>query len=97
MYGGPRRRRLARIARERVRKVPLPQVTVRSPRLLRLMGFTVGDANDTTYLARVDCRIDVMRLPAGARPIGTGQPVRQVTMSVLSWVRVAGWRLVGKL
>lgn len=96
-YGGPRRRRLARIARERLHELPLPQVTVRSPRLLRLMGFTVGDARDTTYLARADCRIDVMRLPAGARPIGTGQPVRHVTMSVLSWARVAWWRLAGKL
>jgi hypothetical protein len=97
LFGGPRRRRLVRIARERLVELPVPQVTVRNPRLLRLMGFAVGDIGDTTYLARADCRIDVMRMPAGARAIGTGQPVRQVTMSVLSWARVAWWRLAGKL
>jgi hypothetical protein len=96
-FGGPRRRRLARLARERLREVPVPQLTVRSPRLLRLMGFTVGDARDTTYLARAGCRIDIMRMPAPARPIGTGRPVRQVRMSVLSWAQVACWRLAGKL
>jgi hypothetical protein len=95
--GGRRRRRIAHAVREFARTLPAPHVTVRNARLLRLLGFTVGDATGTIHLARADCRVDVMRLPAAARPIGTGQPVREVTMSVLSWARVACWRLVGKL
>ena len=96
-FGGPRRRRLMRIARERARKVPLPHATVRSAWLLRLAGFTVGDATQGRYVARTDCRIDVMRLPPGARAIGTGQPVRHARMSLVSWARVLLWRLTGRI
>jgi hypothetical protein len=97
LFGGYRRRRAALAVLEAVRKVPVPQVTVRAAWILRLMGFTIGDSIEQTYLARADCRIDVMRLPAGARAIGTGQPVRQARMSLISWARVLRWRLLGKL
>ena len=96
-FGGQCRRRFALMVRDHLRDMPMPKVTVRNARLLRYLGFTIGNATDTTYLARADCRIDVMRLPAGARAIGTSQPVREVRMSVLSWARVAWWRLAGKL
>ena len=96
-YGGPLRRRVMRIARERARDAPVPQVTVRAAWFLRLAGFRVGNAGDKVYLARPDCRVDVMRLPPGARAIATGQPVRQVRMSVLSWARVLAWRVSGRI
>lgn len=95
--GGPRRRRLLRFARERARKLPVPQATVRSALLLRLAGFTVGDAVERAYVARASCRIDVMRLPPAARAIATGQPVRQVRMSLISWACVLLWRLTGRI
>jgi hypothetical protein len=97
LFGGYRRRRIALMARDMVRKLPMPQVTVRRPWVLRVMGFTIGDSIEQTYLTRADCRVDMMRLPVGARAIGTGQPVRQATMSPLSWVRVLRWRLLGRL
>ena len=42
---------------------PVPHATVRSARLLRLAGFTVGEAARQGYVARRDCHVDVMRLP----------------------------------
>jgi hypothetical protein len=92
-----RLRRLKRIARAVARTMPVPRVTVRAGWLLRLAGFTVGDAAQRTYVACPGCRIDVMRLPPGARAIATGQPVRQVRMSLVSWARVLLWRLTGRL
>jgi len=77
--------------------LPVPQATVRSAWLLRLAGFTVGDATKRSYVARADCRVDVMRLPPPARAIVTGQPVRQARMSLISWARVLLWRLTGKI
>ena len=97
LFGGYRRRRIALVARDLLRKLPMPQVTVRREWILRLVGFTIGDSTEQTYLTRADCRVDMMRIPAGARAIGTGQPVRQAKMSLLSWVRVLRWRLLGKL
>ena len=96
-YGGPRRRRLTRFVRERARSLPVPQATVRSAWLLRLAGFAVGEATQRGYVARRDCHVDVMRLPPDARAIATGQPVRQVRMSLVSWVRVLLWRLTGRI
>jgi hypothetical protein len=96
-HGGPRRRRLMRKARGLARAAPLPHVTLRAPWLLRLAGFTVGDAGERIYVARNDFPRDVMAPPEGARAIATGAPVRQVRMSLLSWAWVLLWRLVGRL
>ncbi len=73
------------------------KVTVRTPRMLRLAGFTVGVASRRVFVARRDCGVDVMRLPAGARALATGQPVEAVSLSPLGWTRVAFWRLTGRL
>jgi|HubBroStandDraft_6_1064221.scaffolds.fasta_scaffold92833_3 hypothetical protein len=95
--GGPRRRRLVRLARDIALAVPVPHLTVRAAWLLRRVGFTVGDATRRGYVARRDCRIDVMRLPPGARAIATGQPVRHARMSLISWACVLLWRLTGRI
>jgi len=73
------------------------KITVRAPRLLRLAGFTVGGANKGVFVARRDCGVDVMRLPAGARALATGQPVEAVSLSPLGWMRVLFWRVSGRL
>jgi hypothetical protein len=79
------------------RKLRVPQATVRAAWLLRLAGFTVGNPATGKFIARADCRIDVMRLPPAARSIVTGQPVRQARMPLVSWARVFLWRLAGRL
>jgi hypothetical protein len=67
---------------------------VRSPLALRLLGFTVGaPAPGAIYVARKDCRVNAMRIPPGARALGTGAPVRNVALSLRSWSRVLLWRL----
>jgi hypothetical protein len=73
------------------------KIKVRAPRLLRLVGFTVGEKSKNVFVARRDCRLDVMRLPAGARALATGQPVEAVSLSPLGWARVLFWRLTGRL
>jgi hypothetical protein len=88
---------LVRRARDIAGAVPASHPTARSRWLLRLAGFTVGDPKRRGYVARRDCRIDVMRLPPQARAIATGQPVREVRMSLISWARVLLWRLTGRI
>jgi hypothetical protein len=73
------------------------QMTVRAPGLLRRVGFAIGRAGEDTFVARRDCSIDVMRLPAGARALATGQPVEAVSLSPIGWARVLYWRLTGRL
>jgi hypothetical protein len=73
------------------------KITVRGPRLLRFAGFTVGGTRKGVFVARRDCGVDVMRLPAGARALATGQPVEAVSLTPLGWARVLLWRLAGRL
>jgi hypothetical protein len=73
------------------------KITVQAPSMLRFVGFTVGKPGADVFVARRDCRVDVMRLPAGARTLATGQPVEAVSLSPLGWMRVLFWRLTGRL
>jgi hypothetical protein len=74
------------------------KITVRAPGLLRLAGFAVGPPKKKrAFVARRDCRVDVMHLPAGARSLATGQPVEAVSLSPLGWTRVVILRLAGRL
>jgi hypothetical protein len=78
-------------------KLQTLEVTVRNPWILRLAGFVVGSSTMSSRVTRARCRINIMRLPPAGRALGTGQPVRRVTLPVRSWARVLLWRLEGKL